>query len=539
MLESFRNLSKISQSRLTRRIVFWVFVCVIAIETIIFIPSFNNRKKELLSHLREVSQAKISAVCLSAPDNAPIGHILHQLDRLRHADESIQGGVLFQSNGSRVGEFGDAPTIEFSDITEQAADDSLVDDRYDAVFPLNKTPDTPILVVRIDASSVKNELYAFILRIGGLVVIISIFVTVGAWIALNPIVVSPILRLREDLIAAGEAVQNDGKVPDFQSASIQRKDELGEVITAFMETFHQITDAISERKRAERLLQESLTQVQAYSTALNNELEQGRRIQQNFFPSKFPDLPGWEFSAFFKPARQVAGDFYDVFELPGDHIGIVVADVCDKGVGAALFMALFRSLIRIFSGQTILEGVALSNDKPAPVFTHSASYSADADTFQENALHAVRLTNNYIAQNHGDLSMFATLFFGVLDPATGVLTYINSGHEPPYVVGAAGTKKRLDPNGPAVGAMANQSFTSDRITLEPGDILIGYTDGITEALSSEGKLYTKKRLEAIFEQSTASASELLDRIKTSLFSHVGNAEQEDDMTLLGIQRRNQ
>jgi len=536
MLESLRGLSKISQSRLTRRIVFWVFVCVIAIETIIFIPSFNNRKEELLSHLREVSQAKISAVCLSAPDNAPVDDILNQLDRLRRADKSIQGGVLFQSNGTSIGQFGDSPAVEFASITKPAAVGTFIDNRYDAVFPLNMIPDTPILVVRIDASSVKSELYSFILRIGGLVVIISIFVTVGAWIALNPIVVSPILKLREDLINAGETVQNDGKVPDFHSASIRRKDELGEVISAFMRMFHQITEAISERKRAERLLQESLTQVQAYSTALNNELEQGRKIQKNFFPSKFPDRPGWEFSAFFEPARQVAGDFYDVFELPGNHIGIVVADVCDKGVGAALFMALFRSLIRIFSGQTILEGVALSNDKPAPIFTHSASYDADADTFQENALQAVRLTNNYIAQNHGDLGMFATLFFGVLDPATGVLTYINSGHEPPYVVGAAGKKKRLNPNGPAVGAMANQSFKSDRITLEPGDIFIGYTDGLTEALSSEGKLFTKNRLEAIFEQSTESASELLDRIKTSLFSHIGNAEQEDDVTLLAIQR---
>ncbi len=392
------------------------------------------------------------------------------------------------------------------------------------------------LLVGIEATSIKSDLNAYALRIAGLVVIISIFVTVGAWIALDPIAVTPILKLRGDLIKAGEAVQSDREVPEFDSASIKRKDELGEVISAFMKMFHQITEAITERKRAEKLLQESLTQVQTYSAALNNELEQGRKMQQNFFPSHLPEIPGWEFSAFFKPARQVAGDFYDVFELPGNHIGIVIADVCDKGVGAALFMALFRSLIRVFSGQTALEGLALPNHKPKSTLAGSALDKATANSFQRNALEAVRLTNKYIASNHGDLGMFATLFFGVLDPVTGVLTYINGGHEPPYIVGSNGAKKRLDPNGPAVGVIADHMFSAVQVNLEPGDILIGYTDGLTDALSSDGKSFTKNRLESLLEQSVVSASDLLNRIKTSLFTHIENAEQEDDVTLLSIQR---
>ncbi len=123
--------------------------------------------------------------------------------------------------------------------------------------------------------------------------------------------------------------------------------------------YQQISDAISERKRAQGALQESLTQVEAYSQALNDELEKGREMQTNFLPGQLLHKPGWEIVAYFKPAHQVAGDFYDAFELPRGYLGLVIADVCDKGVGAALFMALFRSLIRIFSGQTSLEGLVL------------------------------------------------------------------------------------------------------------------------------------------------------------------------------------
>ena len=205
------------------------------------------------------------------------------------------------------------------------------------------------LILRHDATSVKKGLLAFFLRIAGLVVIISLFVTFGALIALEPMVLTPILKLRSDLIAAGNAVEKDRQPPEFSVASVRRRDELGEVIAAFVRMVHQTTDAIAKRKQAERSLQDSLRQIDAYSKALTKEMEQGRQMQANFLPESLPQKPGWAFAAFFQPARQVSGDFYDIFELPGGRVGIVIADVCDKGVGAALFMALFRSLIRVFS----------------------------------------------------------------------------------------------------------------------------------------------------------------------------------------------
>jgi serine phosphatase RsbU (regulator of sigma subunit) len=489
-----------------------------------------------MTHLKEVSLARISAVCQLAPPNPSSSDLLYQLKTLHQFYPSLTGGALYDSTGQRVGEFGDPPPFSFGDIHQQAFMDIHRNGRYEMVLTSDLSSKDVNLVASVEAAAARKELYAFAFRIAGLVIIISIFVTVGAWIALNPIVVTPILKLRKDLINAGDAVREDKPVPKFYSSSIHRTDELGEVISAFTKMFQQITDAISERKKAEELIQESLRQVQQYSTALNNELEQGRKMQKNFFPSRLPEKPGWEFRAFFKPARQVAGDFYDVFELPGNQVGIVIADVCDKGVGAALFMALFRSLIRIFSGQTILRGVDLPNNhhsNPGP--KDQSSMNTD-ESHQQNALEAVRLTNNYIVQNHGDLGMFATLFFGVLDTSSGRLAYINGGHEPLYVIGNSGEIKRLDSNGPAVGVIADHPFQVDQIVLNPGNILVGYTDGITEARSSDGQLYTKRRLEAVFDQPAASAQDLLDKINTSLSAHTKNAEQEDDVTLFAIQK---
>ncbi|MDE3089520.1 MAG: response regulator, partial [Chloroflexota bacterium] len=156
-----------------------------------------------------------------------------------------------------------------------------------------------------------------------------------------------------------------------------------------------------------------------YLKGLERELEIGREIQFSFLPDALPQPPGWEIAARFLPARQVSGDLYDVFALHGDaQIGLVIADVCDKGVGAALYMALFRSLLRVTSN---LDYFADRHRPSAP--SNPAA----------NLKNAVALTNNYIARTHEQASMFATLFFGILDPATGALIYINGGHQPPII----------------------------------------------------------------------------------------------------------
>jgi len=250
-----------------------------------------------------------------------------------------------------------------------------------------------------------------------------------------------------------------------------------------------------------------------YAKSLERELEIGREIQKSFLPEELPQAAGWEIAARFQPARQVAGDFYDAFALPpGDRIGLVVADVCDKGVGAALFMALFRSLLRATA-----TGAAWAPDPAADL------------------LRAVRLTNDYIARTHGRACMFATLFFAVLDPATGSLHYINGGHEAPVLLGAGGVRSRLAPTGPAVGMMADSVFEVATARLAPGEGLIAFTDGVTDACGASGR-YGEKRLLSLIGRPVSSAASLLGAIEADVNAHVGGADQADDITLLAVHR---
>ncbi len=277
-----------------------------------------------------------------------------------------------------------------------------------------------------------------------------------------------------------------------------------------------------------RLLKLAKQKIENYSKALDAEMEKGKKIQRDFLPDQIPRIQGWEIAAYFQPARQVSGDFYDMFLLPDNLLGLVIADVCDKGVGSALFMALFRSLIRVFSGQISLEGVSVAS-----------ACETDSESFcdhQHLALRAVSLTNDYIAMVHGDEGMFATLFFGVVDPQSGKMGYVNGGHEPIIVVNSVGMKDMLKATGPALGIMPESKYLAKLIQIEPGDTLIGYTDGVTEALSPNKELYTKKRFFSILENPAPTASKLIEQIKSDLFAYIDDAPQSDDITMFAVHR---
>ncbi len=151
------------------------------------------------------------------------------------------------------------------------------------------------------------------------------------------------------------------------------------------------------------------------------------------------------------------------------------------------------------------------------------------------ALQAVALANDYIAYEHGEEGMFATLFFGVLDPQNGLVSYINAGHDPLVVVNSEGIKSRLNPTGPAVGLMPGSKYSIKTTQLEPSDILFGFTDGVTEARSPQGELYLRRRFESAVNDCTiVSAKALMDCIKANLFEFIENAPQSDDITMLAI-----
>lgn len=266
-----------------------------------------------------------------------------------------------------------------------------------------------------------------------------------------------------------------------------------------------------------------------YSRALDAELEKGKQIQKEFLPQELPRLTGWDIAACFHPARQVAGDFYDGFVLPNGCLAVVIGDVCDKGVGSALFMALIRSLLRVFTGKISLSGVSISaGDRPA---------TAEVDVEVETALGAVTSTNEYIAKEHGDQGMFATLCLGIINPQTGLLAYVNAGHLPLVIIGKSGVRAFLNATGSSVGIDSVSRYRSAIARIEPGEVLVGYTDGVTEAMSPDEVLYTKERFFSLLEKPASSATDLVERVKTDLFSHIRHAPQSDDITMIAVHRK--
>ena len=264
---------------------------------------------------------------------------------------------------------------------------------------------------------------------------------------------------------------------------------------------------------------ELYARIEEYSRALDREMENGRKIQRDFFPSEIPTHPGWETEFYFHPARQVSGDFYDVIPLPDGLVGLVTADISDKGVGAALFMALFRTLIRAFatkSGDSFSCGPAVYD--PAGI------------------LGAVDFTNNYMALHHAEGGMFATLFFGVLETATGRLAYVNCGHEPPLLAGPDGFHRDLPPTGPAVGLASGFTYNKKVITIKPGETLVCYTDGVSEAQSPFGEMFGKDRLKELMGRGGDPGLSMISRIKSELLAFVASAPQRDDITILSVRR---
>jgi sigma-B regulation protein RsbU (phosphoserine phosphatase) len=256
-----------------------------------------------------------------------------------------------------------------------------------------------------------------------------------------------------------------------------------------------------------------------YRKAMEREFDIGREIQAGFLPDSLPQPKGWEIAAALRSAREVAGDFYDVFELPEGRVGLVIADVCDKGLGAALFMTLFRSFIRAVSS----------------IDFFSQPESPGSISPEMRLKNAISLTNHYIAETHGDTGMFATIFFGILDPGTGALTYINGGHLPPMLINKEGVKEVLKLSGPAVGAAADSKYAIRNTVVEHGDTFFAYTDGLTETVNPAGESFDVKDVMPLFAGDQALAP-VLEQILQRNEDHASEAHQIDDITLLAVRR---
>lgn len=250
-----------------------------------------------------------------------------------------------------------------------------------------------------------------------------------------------------------------------------------------------------------------LYQQEIQQQLINRELETAHSIQESFLPDRIPALAGWDIGALWCPIRSVAGDFYDFYALSGGRVGIVIADVSGKGIPAALFMALSVTVLRY--GMSI-------NLPPHEVLHHA----------------------NEMIISEQRSRMFATTFVGYLDPASGEMRFACGGHNPPlWYHAATGTVDYVTAQGVAVGIFKDAEFAPDRLRLEPGDIFVLYTDGITEVLNSEEEEFGEDRLEALIRQHTAlSAQELADRILETINDFAAEQELSDDATLVIVKR---
>jgi two-component system response regulator len=289
--------------------------------------------------------------------------------------------------------------------------------------------------------------------------------------------------------------------------------------------------AILERQRV-RFAEQTQKDTMKYE----RDMQIGQQIQFSFLPERLPQPPGWEIAAHFEPAREVAGDFYDSFVLSDNQVSLIMGDVSDRGITSALFMALFRSLLRAFAQQSDSAGLL----EPVNAEQESGAGHVGQHTIPSVARlalkNALELTNNYILNNHASTNMFATIFFGILDPVSGGLVYVNAGHEPPLILNQGAVKARLTQTGLAVGMKAEVNYEIQQTQLDPGDTLLIYTDGVIDAKNSSGQSFGRQALLELLKKNDSSAAALLSRIETTLRAHLAEAAQLDDITMFAVRR---
>jgi sigma-B regulation protein RsbU (phosphoserine phosphatase) len=242
--------------------------------------------------------------------------------------------------------------------------------------------------------------------------------------------------------------------------------------------------------------------------SVQTDLETAARIQQKMLPQEFPPFPNrTEFSIYAEmhTAKQVGGDFYDFFMLDEHHLGFLIADVSGKGVPASLYMAVSRTTIKAIASQIRDPALCLS-------------------------------TVNTMLIPESDLTTFVTAFYGVMDTRTGKVQYCNGGHNLPYIVRNDGTAEEVEgTEGILLGKIEPFTFETKEFSLEPGEKILMFTDGVTEATAEDGSMYEEPRLEAFLEKhSKDDNSKLVRSLIVDVLKFMGKADQSDDITILSV-----
>ena len=246
--------------------------------------------------------------------------------------------------------------------------------------------------------------------------------------------------------------------------------------------------------------------------SLKGDLAIACEIQQAILPRVFPPFPEdsdkLDIAASMTPAKDVGGDFYDFFRIDDDRIGFVIADVSGKGIPAAIFMAVSRTLIR---------ATGVRGGSPADCLTYS---------------------NKLLAAESVDC-MFVTVFYGIFNLKTGEISYCNAGHNPPYILKRGGAVEVLPMSqDPMVGAIDGIEYHGATLQLDHGDSLVMFTDGVTEAMNAQNEEFGEERLEdTLAEVTMHNCQQIVEAIKVDVAAFVGDAEQSDDITVLALKRQ--
>ncbi len=254
---------------------------------------------------------------------------------------------------------------------------------------------------------------------------------------------------------------------------------------------------------------ERLLRVEKEKERLQSELEIAREVQNQLYPKTVPSVPGLEVRGHCSPARTVSGDYYDYLSLMDSKLGLAIGDVAGKGISAALLMATVQSSLR-------------------------TQLRASPDASAATAQLVSQLNQQLYAYTSPE--KFATFYFGIYDGLTGSLTYTNAGHPPPIVI-RDGSALRLETNGMVVGAFPFAEYGESRIDLQPGDLLVCFTDGITEPENEYGEMFGEERLiELLLKQSWRKPREVIDAVYAAVRQWTWSPEAQDDMTMLVARR---
>lgn len=327
------------------------------------------------------------------------------------------------------------------------------------------------------------------------IIIIEIVIAIVSgilWVIyLNRRIVMPIRKLNEVSLNMVEHLE-DGTSPEIV---VKNDDEIKELAEAFSRMYHEVGEYISK-----------LEAVTAEKERIGAELTLASDIQLHMLPCIFPAFPEYdEFDVYatMTPAKEVGGDFYDFFMTDENHLAVVMADVSGKGVPAALFMVIAKTLIKNY---------AQMGNEPEEVFD----------------------TVNRLLCEGNDAGLFVTSWMGILDLESGELKYANAGHNPPLIKRSEGKFEYLRSRpGFVLAGMDTTRYRQNMITLKPGDRIFLYTDGVTEATDSEGRLYGEERLVSLLNRCQTDTAEVtLRNLKMDIDSFVGSAPQFDDITML-------